>query len=137
MAVTDEAITKIKDMIVSGELRPGDRLPKEKELSERLGLVPKSLREAIKVVSVIPILYVRQGDGTYVTSLAPPLLLEALSFVVDFHEAATVLELLEVRRILEPAATAMACGRTDEATLERLYALLGEVSDDTSVEDLV
>ena len=73
-------------MIVSGELRPGDRLPREKELSERLGLSRSSLREAIKALSLIRILDVRQGDGTYVTSLSPPLLLEALSFVVDFHE---------------------------------------------------
>jgi len=44
MALTDEAIEKIKDMIVSGELRPGDRLPPEKELSERLGLSRSSMR---------------------------------------------------------------------------------------------
>jgi GntR family transcriptional regulator, transcriptional repressor for pyruvate dehydrogenase complex len=137
MAVTDEAITKIKEMIVSGELRPGDRLPREKELSERLGLSRNSLREAIKALSVIRVLDVRQGDGTYVTSLAPPLLLEALSFVVDFHEDATVLELLEVRRILEPVATAMACGHANDQTVRRLYDLLGEVSEDTPVEDLV
>jgi GntR family transcriptional regulator, transcriptional repressor for pyruvate dehydrogenase complex len=137
MAVTDEAITKIKQMIVSGELRPGDRLPREKELSDRLGLSRNSLREAIKALSVIRILDVRQGDGTYVTSLAPPLLLEALSFVVDFHEDATVLELLEVRRILEPAATAMACSHIDDAGIERLYEILNEVSEDTTVEDLV
>ena len=137
MAVTDEAITKIKEMIVSGELRPGDRLPREKELSERLGLSRNSLREAIKALSVIRILDVRQGDGTYVTSLEPPLLLEALSFVVDFHEDATVLELLEVRRILEPAATAMACSHIDDEKIQRLYDLLGEVGTDTTVEDLV
>lgn len=137
MAVTDEAITKIKEMIVSGELRPGDRLPREKELSERLGLSRNSLREAIKALSVIRILDVRQGDGTYVTSLAPPLLLEALSFVVDFHEDATVLELIEVRRILEPTATAMACGHIDDETVRRLYDLLDQVSEQTTVEDLV
>ena len=45
MAVTDEAILKIKAMIRSGELRPGDRLPPEKELSEALGLSRSSLRE--------------------------------------------------------------------------------------------
>ena len=42
----------------------------------------------------------RQGDGTYVTSLEPPLLLEALSFVIDFHRDDEVLEYLAVRRIL-------------------------------------
>lgn len=137
MAVTDEAITKIKEMIVSGELGPGDRLPREKELSERLGLSRNSLREAVKALSVIRILDVRQGDGTYVTSLSPPLLLEALSFVVDFHGDAQVLELLEVRRILEPAATAMACGRIDDEGVRELYALLDDVTEDVAVEKLV
>lgn len=101
MAVTDEAIEKIKGMIVSGALRPGDRLPKESELAAELGLSRNSLREAVRALSLIRILDVRQGDGTYVTSLDPQLLLEALSFVVDFHRDDTVLEFLAVRRILE------------------------------------
>src|SRR5918993_2103991 len=108
MAVTDEAIEKIKGMIVSGALRPGDRLPKESELASELGLSRNSLREAVRALSLIRILDVRQGDGTYVTSLEPHLLLDALSFVVDFHRDDTVLQFLEVRRILEPAATALA-----------------------------
>ena len=48
MAVTDEAIEKIKGMIVSGELRPGDRLPKEADLAAELGLSRNSLREAVQ-----------------------------------------------------------------------------------------
>ena len=79
MAVTDEAIEKIKAMIVAGELAPGDRLPPEKELSERLGLSRNSMREAVKALEVIRVLDVRRGDGTYVTSLEPHLLLEAIS----------------------------------------------------------
>lgn len=124
MAVTDEAIEKIKGMIVSGALRPGDRLPKESELAADLGLSRNSLREAVRALSLIRILDVRQGDGTYVTSLDPQLLLEALSFVVDFHRDDTVLEFLAVRRILEPAATAMAATRIDEARLDALAAQL-------------
>src|SRR3954449_3866606 len=93
-------------MIVSGELKPGDRLPPEKELSEALGLSRSSLREAVKALAVIRVLDVRRGDGTYVTSLTPSLLLDAMSFVVDIHQDASVLELFEVRRILEPAAAA-------------------------------
>jgi DNA-binding transcriptional MocR family regulator len=53
MAVTDEAISKIKDMLIRGELKAGDRLPPEKELSERLGLSRSSLREAVKALELI------------------------------------------------------------------------------------
>ena len=68
----------------------------------------------MKALTLINVLDVRQGDGTYATSLAPSLLLEALSFIVDFHRDDTVLEFLEVRRILEPAATALAALRMPE-----------------------
>ena len=85
MALTDEAIDKIKEMIISGGCGPGDRLPREADLAAELGLSRNSLREAVKALTLINVLDVRQGDGTYVTSLAPSLLLEALSFIVDFH----------------------------------------------------
>lgn len=137
MAVTDEAIDKIKDMIVSGELRPGDRLPKEADLAERLGLSRSSLREAVKALSLIRVLDVRQGDGTYVTSLEPELLLDAMTFVVDFHRDDTVLRFLEVRRILEPAATAMAAQHMSQEDIAGLRVLLDKLDDDTDVEALV
>ncbi|GAA4257400.1 FadR/GntR family transcriptional regulator [Dactylosporangium darangshiense] len=137
MALTDEAIDKIKGMITSGELGPGDRLPKEADLAERLGLSRNSLREAVKALSMIRVLDVRQGDGTYVTSLEPNLLLDALSFVVDFHRDDTVLEFLEVRRILEPAATALATQRMTDADVVKLQSVLDQLGDDPTIESLV
>jgi DNA-binding FadR family transcriptional regulator len=137
VAVTDSAIDKIKEMIVSGELRPGDRLPKEADLADRLGLSRNSLREAVKALSVIRVLDVRQGDGTYVTSLEPQLLLDALTFVVDFHRDDTVLEFLEVRRILEPAATAMAARLMNDGDVAKLRAVLDELGAEPTIEALV
>ncbi|MFI0258090.1 FadR/GntR family transcriptional regulator [Streptomyces sp. NPDC017056] len=137
MAVTDEAIEKIKSMIVSGALRPGDRLPKECELAADLGLSRNSLREAVRALSLVRILDVRQGDGTYVTSLDPRLLLEALAFVMDFHRDDTVPEFLAVRRILEPAATAMAAGRIEAGELDELERRLDALGPRPSVAELV
>jgi DNA-binding FadR family transcriptional regulator len=137
VAITDEAIGKIKEMIVSGALRPGDRLPREADLAERLGLSRNSLREAVKALSLIHVLDVRQGDGTYVTSLEPSVLLDAMGFVIDFHRDDTVLEFLEVRRILEPAATAMAAARMTQDEVAELRGLLAKLGDDPSVEELV
>jgi GntR family transcriptional repressor for pyruvate dehydrogenase complex len=137
MAVTDDAISKIQAMIVSGDLKPGQRLPPEKELSERLGLSRSSLREAVKALELIRVLDVRRGDGTYVTTLEPSLLLEAVSFVVDMHQDKSLVELFEVRRILEPAAAALAASRLDAAGIAALRGMVDDVDDDTSVEDLV
>ena len=137
MALTDEAIDKIKGMITSGELGPGDRLPKEADLAERLGLSRNSLREAVKALSMIRVLDVRQGDGTYVTSLEPDLLLDALSFVVDFHRDDTVLQFLEVRRILEPSATALATERMSDADIAKLQSVLDALGETPAIEALV
>ena len=137
MAVTDEAIEKIKAMITSGALRAGDRLPREADLAAQLGLSRSSLREAVRALSLVNILDVRRGDGTYVTSLQPHLLLEALSFIVDFHRDDTVLEFLRVRRILEPAATAMAAEHITEAESEGLRVLLDGLGPDPDADALV
>src|SRR5256714_12139347 len=137
MAVTGEAIDKIKDMITNGLRRPGDRLPKEADLASELGVSRSSLREAVRALSLIHGLDVRQGDGTYVTSLEPARLLEAMSFVVDFHRDDTVLEFLEVRRILEPAATAMAAERITDRQIADLRAHLAALGSAPTVEDLV
>ncbi len=137
MAVTDEAIEKIKAMITSGDLRAGDRLPREAELAAQLGLSRSSLREAVRALSLVNILDVRRGDGTYVTSLDPNLLLEALSFIADFHRDDTVREFLRVRRILEPAATAMAAERITADETERLHALLDSLGPDPEADELI
>ena len=137
MAVTDEAIVKIKEMILSGEIGPGDRLPPEKELSERLGLSRSSMREAVKALEVIRVLDVRRGDGTYVTSLEPRLLLEAMTFIVDLHDDSSILELFAVRRILEPAAVALATVQMTDAAIAALRAQVELVDESTDVEGLV
>lgn len=137
MALTDEAIVRIKEMIVSGQLRPGDRLPREADLARQLGLSRNSFREAVRALSLINILDVRQGDGTYVTSLEPHLLLDALGFVVDFHRDDSVLEFLRVRRILEPAAASMAAERADDTILGGLHAVLDATTPDLSSTDLL
>jgi GntR family transcriptional regulator, transcriptional repressor for pyruvate dehydrogenase complex len=137
MAVTDDAISRIKEMIVSGELGPGDRLPPEKELCERLGLSRNSMREAVKALEVIRVLDVRQGDGTYVSSLDPALLVESISFVVDLHLDRSVIELFEVRRILEGAAARLAASKITGEQLAALRASVDSARSTESVEELI
>lgn len=136
-AVTDRAIDAIKQMIIDGALSPGDRLPPEKELAERVGVSRNSLREAVKALSVIRVLDVRQGDGTYVTSLAPNLLVEALGFVLDLHQGSGEGDVLEVRRLLEPTAVEQACPYLSAEDFSRLEQLMVDLSEHSTVEELV
>lgn len=135
--VTDRAIDAIKQMIVDGQLRPGERLVPEKELAERIGVSRNSLREAVKALSVIRVLDVRQGDGTYVTSLAPDLLIESLSFLLELHRESHATQVLHVRRLLEPAAVAAACRNLSAGDLQELEDLMAPLSAGSPVEQLV
>jgi DNA-binding FadR family transcriptional regulator len=90
----------------------------------------------VRALSTINILDVKQGDGTYVTSLEPQILLDNLTFVVDFHRDDSVLEFLRVRRILEPAAAAMAAQEIDEATVAALQRVVDASSPEAEPEEL-
>jgi GntR family transcriptional repressor for pyruvate dehydrogenase complex len=136
-SVTDEAIDKIQKLIISGSWGPGDRLPKESELAAQLGLSRNSLREAVRALSQLRVLEVRQGDGTYVTSLEPELLLESTSFVSHLLVGESAIELFEVRRLLEGAAAALAAARIDPAGKEALRSKLERMIKSTTVEELV
>ncbi|MBG0855727.1 FadR family transcriptional regulator [Streptomyces spinoverrucosus] len=137
MALTDEAMDKIKAMIVAGELAPGSRLPKEEILAAQLGLSRNSLREAVRALTAMRILVSRQGDGTYVSSLEPHLLLENLSFAADVSQGRAALQLLQVRRLLEPQATGLAAAMLQPHDLQELRDILDRCRSAATVEDFV
>src|SRR5213082_177241 len=88
--VTHEAIESIRELIVSGEWGPGTRLPREADLAAQLGLSRNSLREAVRALALARVLEVRQGDGTYVSSLEPSELFEPTLSATDLLRGRTV-----------------------------------------------
>src|SRR5690348_16759096 len=122
---TDQTIAKIKELISSGEFTAGSRLPTERELTQRFGISRSSLREGVRALALVGVLESRVGDGTYVTTLEPDLLLTGIGFVSDLQRAESLLEIHQVRRILEPEATRLATPRLSEGDFERLKECLG------------
>jgi GntR family transcriptional regulator, transcriptional repressor for pyruvate dehydrogenase complex len=120
VSLTDEAIARIRALIQSGKLPPGSRLPPEQQLAAELGISRSPMREAVKALAVARVLDVRRGDGTYVTSLAPAVLLEGLGLAVELMHGNTLLELTEVRRLFEPVATGLAATRVSPAQLAEI-----------------
>ncbi|RII20289.1 HTH-type transcriptional regulator LutR [Streptomyces sp. YIM 130001] len=115
--VTQRAIEEIKAMIAEGRLEPGQRLPTERELAVRLGISRSSMREAIRALTVIGVLQARHGSGIYVTQLEAGDLLETFGVVADLSRGPRLVELLEVRRVLESTAAALAAARITDAQL--------------------
>ena len=122
--VTQRAVDRIKAMISTGEVGPGERLPNERDLSARLGVSRSSMREAIRALTTLGVLESRHGAGVYVTALRPADLLETFSVLAEVSRGRTLLEVLQVRRMLEPAATALAAARAGAEDLDRIGALL-------------
>ncbi|SDS53027.1 transcriptional regulator, GntR family [Streptomyces sp. TLI_053] len=137
MSVTDQAIEKIKEMILSGALLPGARLPNEADLAELLVLSRSSLREAVRALTAMRILVPKQGDGTYVSGLEPHLLLESLAFAADASRGHTALQLIQVRRLLEPPVTGLAADKVTEEQLAVLRAILDRSAENISIEEFV
>src|SRR3954452_19874439 len=114
-SATDQAIAKLKELISSGQFSAGARLPTERELTQRFGVSRSSLREAMRALALVGVLEPRVGDGTYVTTLEPELLLTGVGFVSDRADGASLIELHRIRRLLEPEATRLAAPRlTDD-----------------------
>jgi GntR family transcriptional repressor for pyruvate dehydrogenase complex len=127
---------KLRDMIASGTLGQVTG-PPEAELAALLGASRNTAREAIRALVTARVLDVRRGDGTFVTSLRPELLLDGISFAAEMLQADFSLELIAVRRILEGAAASLAARRMDGPTRHELQACLDQMRTAASHEVLV
>ncbi|WP_199824965.1 FadR/GntR family transcriptional regulator [Streptomyces maremycinicus] len=130
--VTQRAIERIKAMITDGSLEPGQRLPTERDLAAELGISRSSIREAIRALTVLGVLEARHGSGIYVTALNAGDLLETFGVVADLSRGPRLVELLQVRRILESTATALAAARI---TPEELAAVEGHLAAMNATDD--
>jgi DNA-binding FadR family transcriptional regulator len=128
MSRTEEVVDGIKRMILEGQLRPGDRLPIEKNLAETLGVSRGPLREGVSALSIMGILNTRQGDGTYVTNLDVTRLLAPMGFVVDIQGDGTPTNTHAVRRVLECEAARLTATRITDEALREAGELLDEAA---------
>jgi len=133
----DAAIENIRQLIASGALRPGERLPSEGDLSQQLGISRSSTREAVRALVSARVLDVRRGDGTFVTSLTPELLLEGIGVAVELMQEDAVLQLVETRRVIEPQVTALAAARASAEQLAEIHHHLTLMRSATDYQELV
>ena len=109
-------------MISQGELKPGDRIPSERELAAMLGVSRPSVREAIMVLDAMGLVEARQGGGTYVRSLTETCLADPLTQMVE-ADPRLLPALVEVRKGLESWSAYLAAQRADAHDLKQLQEL--------------
>lgn len=135
VSITDDALTRLKNLILSGELTPGSRLPPEQELANQLGVSRGSMREAVRALTYMRLVEVRRGLGTFVTGLEPALLLEGVSTAAQAARDDSVFDIFAVRRLLEPAAAGVAATRITDAQVAELREHLGAMRQATADPD--
>jgi ABC-type sugar transport system ATPase subunit len=99
-AAARQAAIQIREMVVSGNLQPGQALPPERDLAAQLHVSRSTLREAIRALELVNVLESRHGTGTFVTGLEPSLLVEPINILFDTHRS-SLPDLSDARQILE------------------------------------
>jgi len=121
-AVAEEIAARLLTMIKTRQLSPGEKLPPERELAAMLNVSRPSLREALRALAMMNVLEMRQGDGTYISSLETEQLVEHLDFVLALDDS-TFLQLFEARKIVEASIAGLAARRITPAQIAELEAL--------------
>lgn len=115
--LSEKIANRLLSLIKEKRLRPGDRLPPERELALMMKVSRPSLREALRALQLMNIIENRQGSGNYITSLEPEQLVEHLDIVFALDDS-TYRDLFQARRILETGIAEMAAlNITDEEVL--------------------
>jgi GntR family transcriptional repressor for pyruvate dehydrogenase complex len=121
--VYHEIVAQLRELIAQGRIKPGDRLPPERELAELFRASRNSVRDALRVLEQMGLIESRQGDGTYVRSVSPEELTEPLALLL-LQSRNQMRELWEVRRLLEPAVAEFAAARATEEELAEMASVL-------------
>jgi GntR family transcriptional repressor for pyruvate dehydrogenase complex len=116
-----EITRKLLDYLLSGEIKPGSKIPSERQLAEALGVGRSALREAIKSLSLLGLLDVRQGDGTYLSRSGSDLLPRVIEWGLLLEEP-RILDLLEARSELEIVVAGLAAQRASAEAVQSLVS---------------
>lgn len=117
-------VAHIRALIDQGQLKPGDRLPAERELAVQIGVSRPSVRAGLRALAAMGVVQSRHGAGTFIRSGPPVLGSEPLSFLAALH-GFTRDEMFEARRVLEVGVAGLAAER---ATGEHLASIAEEIT---------
>lgn len=124
--IAQTIVTQIEEMIVTGTLREGTRLPSERDLAETMGVSRPKVREALKQLETNGLIKIRHGEGTFVADLIGAAMSPALIALYSKHEAA-FRDYLEFRREQESFAAALAAERATDEDRKTLRETLADL----------
>ncbi|MGI6449300.1 MAG: FadR/GntR family transcriptional regulator [Desulfitobacteriia bacterium] len=121
--IYEEIVEQIKQLVIEGQIKPGDKLPSERHLVESFKVSRASIREALSALEMMGLLEVRTGEGAYIRQPQNDSMAVSLTWALTM-EKGSVLELLEVRRMIEVQAVGYAAERATAEELAELESTL-------------
>lgn len=118
VSVSEEITEYLKDQILRRQLKPGTQLPSEERMAESMGVGRGTIREALRVLLYLGLIE-RRNNGTYVTDPADSDIDKA-GLVQQVNRQRDLLEIMELRKVIEPALAGFAAERADEEDVEEL-----------------
>jgi GntR family transcriptional repressor for pyruvate dehydrogenase complex len=136
-SLTEEVTQYILSLIGSGTVKPGEKLPSERELSQELSVSRSSVREALQALAMMRLVDIRPGRGAYVRSILPEEVIDS-NVLSRLIQGDTLQELAETRRILEVEIARLAAERRTEDDLQALQRTLAAPgSENVTADELV
>jgi len=123
--VSDEIVNQVKNQISEGILKPGDRLPPERELVKEFGVSRPSLREALNTLVAMGFLEIK-GKRTFIKSLASESVQNPLSLLIK-ADTQKIFDLIEVRKAIEAWGAFLAAQRATEEDIKQLETIIEEM----------
>jgi GntR family transcriptional repressor for pyruvate dehydrogenase complex len=130
----EQIVEQIKQLMTAGELKPGDKLLSERELSDRLQVSRPSVREALRSLEMMGFVEIRRGGGTFVRDTNADDIIRPLAMFLAV-EKTSLLEMFEVRRIFETATARLAAEHATAAELSRMEVALETMKERFNARD--
>src|SRR6202161_3104927 len=129
----EQIVQQIEESVLNGSLKPGDQLPAERDLAQRLGVSRTAVREAVKALREKGLVEAYSGRGTFITDGTSQAARQSLGLMVKIGQPSGSVHLAEVRAILEPEIAALAATRIQDqhlALMREAVVLMDRAQDD-------
>ena len=126
-SVVQTVVDSITKAIISGELKPRDKIPTEMELAESFGVGRNSIREAIKILVYYGILEIRRAEGTFVCDGFNKIMIDPMVYGVILHQSQDYVNLMELREMMEVGVMRLAIAKYNEEDIARLHDKLEDL----------
>jgi len=126
----EQLAEKLRDQIVKGELKLGQKLPTEREIAAQYGVSRNVVREAVRTLANDGLVQARQGSGVYVADGASRALSDSIELAITLGDATRKFgHLTEIRQLVEPGVAALAAERATSQDLELLRKEVAVMED--------